>query len=141
MVVSVRTRALMFLLMAARVLGPLPSLTRLPSSPARRRRGAPALALPPRALSMRRSLPLTGAPAPAASWIAGHTGRPARSRAWVLPLRSRYRGLGRSRGAMSGARRATGSYRRAGRRRSRGSRTSLNASRPDLPVGSVPRKG
>ncbi len=49
MVVSVRTRALMFLLMAARVLGPLPSLTRLPSSPARRRRGAPALALPPRA--------------------------------------------------------------------------------------------
>ncbi len=107
MVVSVRTRALMFLLMAARVLGPLPSLTRLPSSPARRRRGAPALALPPRALSMRRSLPLTGAPAPAASWIAGHTGRPARSRAWVLPLRSRYRGLGRSRGAMSGARRAT----------------------------------
>jgi hypothetical protein len=107
MVVSVCARASMFLLTAARVLGPLLSFTRLPSSPARRWRCAPALALPSRALPIRRSLPLTGAPAPAASWIAGHGGIPARSRAWVLPLRSRYRGLGRSRGAMSGARRAT----------------------------------
>src|SRR6266508_3502791 len=107
MVVSVRARALIYLLMAARILGPLPSFTRLPSSPARRRRSAPASALPARAPSRRRSLQPTGAPAPTGSWSAGHSGKPGRSRGWILPLRSRYRGLGRSRGAMSGARRAT----------------------------------
>ncbi len=107
MVVSARARALKFLLMAARALGPVPSFSRLLSSPARRRRSAPPLALLPRMPLRRRSQRSAGAPAPTASGIAGDSGRPARSRAWVLPLRSRYRGLGRSRGAMSGARRAT----------------------------------
>jgi len=43
----------------------------------------------------------------AVSWIAEHARRTTRGGSWVVPLRSRYRRLGRSRGAMSGARRAT----------------------------------
>jgi hypothetical protein len=111
MVLSVRLDAFMFLLMAARVLGLLPSLTRsLPFSSACRHRGAPVAALPeccPVVALSKRSLDLRNAPAPAASWIAGCSVGPPRLWAWVLPLRSRYRRLGRSRGAMSGARRAT----------------------------------
>lgn len=109
---SARVGVLVLLLMAARLLGPLLSLARLlPFSPARRHRGTPVMTLPDcspvLAPSKRRSPKLMNAPAPAASWITGHSWRPTRNRAWVLRLRSRYRGLGRGRGAMSGARRAT----------------------------------
>ncbi len=53
------------------------------------------------------SVELVTAPALPAMKAPAHSKRPARNEEWAVPLRLRYRGLGRSRGAMSGARRAT----------------------------------